>query len=140
MKDPVSIFGCWRGFHFEDVRTQSNRVLLAEDLTSPELGSRIESPKREINLAYALQRRPNAEGDQHFMVPQPLAALHEAEVAYQAVASAAHAGEPAVLPSQHFASMHCPAIPSILDTNRFRFVHVGTNRGRIFSFRQTLTI
>jgi hypothetical protein len=35
--------------------------------------------------------------------------------------------------------MHRPAIPSILDTNRFRFVHAGTNRGRIFSFRTKLT-
>jgi hypothetical protein len=115
-------------------------ALFAEDLASPELGRRIESPKREISLAYALQRGPNAEGDQHFMVSQSLAALHEAEVPYQAVASAAHAGEPAILPSQHPVSMHRPAIPSILDTNRFRFVHGRTNRGCIFSFRQTLTI
>lgn len=50
MKDPVSIFGCWRGFHFEDVRTQSNPALLAEDLTSPEPGRRIESPKCKIDL------------------------------------------------------------------------------------------
>jgi hypothetical protein len=35
--------------------------------------------------------------------------------------------------------MHCPAIPSILDTNRFRFVHGGTNRGRIFALRHILT-
>ncbi len=124
----------------EPVDWPSARTLLPESLASPELGRRIESPKREINLAYALQRRANAEGNQHFMVPQPLAALHEAEVPYQAVAAAAHAGEPAILPSQHLASMHCPAIPSILDTNRFRFVHGRTNRGRIFAFRQTLTI
>ncbi|WP_370870856.1 hypothetical protein [Bradyrhizobium sp.] len=90
-------------------------------------------------MAQALQRRANAEADQHLMVPQPLAALDEAEVPYQAVAAAAHAGEPAILPSQHRASMHCAAIPSILDTNRFRFVHVGTNRGHGFAFRHSLT-
>lgn len=105
----------------------------------PEPGRPIESSRREISLAQALQRRPNAEGNQHLMVPQPLAALHEAEVPDQAVAAAAHAGEPAIFPSQHRLSMHCPAIPSILDTNRFRFVHGGTNRGRISAFRQTLT-
>jgi hypothetical protein len=73
------------------------------------------------------------------MMPQPLAAFDETEVPYQAVAAAAHAGEPAILPSQHRASMHCAEIPSILDSNRFRFVHGGTNRGRVFPFRQTLT-
>ena len=73
------------------------------------------------------------------MVPQPLTTLHGAKIAYQAVAAAAHAGEPAIFPCQHFASMHCRAIPSILDTNRFRFVLPGTNRGRAFTLRHTLT-
>ena len=131
MKDPVSIFGCWRGFQFE--------TLLAEDPAGAEPGGEIESPERDIDPPQPLQRRSNAEGDQHFMVPQPLAALHEAEVPYQAVAAAAHAGEPTILPCQHCASMHYRAIPSILDTNRFRFVHGGTNRGCAFAFRHVLT-
>src|SRR4051812_37287760 len=83
-------------------------------------------------LAKPFQRRLEAEGDHHFMVAQPLAALHEPEVPDQAVASAAHAREPAVFESEHGASMHCRAIPSILDTNRFRFVRAGTNRGQAF--------
>ena len=75
---------------------------------------RSEASQRKINMANALQHRPNAESDQHFMVPQPLATLHGAKIAYQAVAAAAHAGEPAIFPCQHLASMHCGAIPSIL--------------------------
>jgi hypothetical protein len=104
-------------------------ALLAEDLTSPESGRRIEAPERDSGLTNAFQRRPNAESDQHFMVPKPLAALYKAEVPYQAVAAAAHACEPAILQSEHLARMHRLAIPSILDTNRFRLVHDRTNRG-----------
>jgi hypothetical protein len=66
--------------------------------------------------ANALQRRPKAESDQHLMMPQALAAFHEAQVPYQAIAAAAHAREPAILESEHRPSMHCHAIPSILDT------------------------
>ena len=111
-----------------------------EWLKTPLKSKRLKKSQRiRVGLEDAMQRRANAEGDQHLMVPQPLAALDEAEVPYQAVAAAAHAGEPAILPSQHRASMHCATIPSILDTNRFRFVHAGTNRGQVFTFRQTLT-
>lgn len=99
----------------------------------------METLEREATLANTLQRRPDAEGDQHLVVPQTLAAFYQAEVPYQAVAAAAHAGEPTIPKSQHPASMHCPAIPSILDTNRFRFVHGGTNRGHVFMFRHILT-
>jgi hypothetical protein len=76
-------------------------------------GCGIEAFKR--GPANALQRRPKTEGDQHLMMPQALAAFYESQVPYQAIAAAAHAREPAILESEHPASMHCPAIPSILD-------------------------
>jgi hypothetical protein len=100
-------------------------------------GCAIEAFKRAA--AHPLQRRLKTEGDQHLMMPQALAAFHGPQVPYQAIAAAAHAREPAILESEHPASMHCRAIPSILDTNRFRFVHGGTNRGQVFAFRDVLT-
>jgi hypothetical protein len=77
-------------------------------------GCRLEALERAP--ANALQHRPNTEGDQHLMVSQPLAAFHESQVPYQAIAAAAHAREPAILESEHRPSMHCHAIPSILDS------------------------
>ena len=76
-------------------------------------GCRIEALERAP--ANALQRRLKTEGDQHLMMPQAFAAFHRPQVAYQTIAAAAHAREPAILESEHPASMHCPAIPSILD-------------------------
>jgi hypothetical protein len=76
-------------------------------------GCGIEAFKRAP--ANALQRRPKTEGDHHLMMPQALAAFYESQVPYQAIAAATHAREPAILESEHPASMHCPAIPSILD-------------------------
>jgi hypothetical protein len=77
------------------------------------IGCGIEAFKRAA--AKALQRRLKTEGDQHLMMPQALATFHGPQVPYQAIAAAAHAREPAILESEHPASMHCPAIPSILD-------------------------
>jgi hypothetical protein len=53
--------------------------------------------------------------EHHLMVAQPLAALHQTEVTYHAVMSAAHFCEPRVLEPTHGVSMHCAAIPSNLD-------------------------
>jgi hypothetical protein len=47
------------------------------------------------------------------MMPHAFAALHETEVPYQAVTPATHSGYPTIL--EHRMSMHCAAIPSILD-------------------------
>ena len=61
------------------------------------------------------------------MVPQPLPALHQTEVAYHAIMSAAHPCEPHILEPTHDASMHWHVIVSNLDVGRikidFRFVH-----------------
>jgi hypothetical protein len=46
-------------------------------------------------------------------MPHAFAALHETEVPYQAIPPATHSGYPTIL--EHRISMHCPAIPSILD-------------------------
>jgi hypothetical protein len=61
MKDPVSIFGCWRGFSLRvathprgAVGASPDRALFAEDLTRPQLGRRIEPSERKIDLANAL--------------------------------------------------------------------------------------
>src|SRR5207248_3689668 len=60
-----------------------------------------------------------AEGDQHLVVPHPLAALDQPEIADDAVRPAAHAGELRTLKMiahtrQHACSMHRASIPSIL--------------------------
>jgi hypothetical protein len=49
------------------------------------------------------------------MVPQPLPAFDESEIPDQAILAAAHASQPAIPKTPHGASMHCAAIPSILD-------------------------
>jgi hypothetical protein len=49
------------------------------------------------------------------MVPHPLAALDEPEIPDQANLTAAHSSEPAIPKTPHDVSMHCAAIPSILD-------------------------
>jgi hypothetical protein len=65
------------------------------------------------------QRLAEAEADHHLVVPHPLAALDEAEIAYQAIAPAAHAGQATAFEqSEHVGMMHRPAIPSILDGSR----------------------
>jgi hypothetical protein len=97
-------------------------------------GCRIEALERAP--ANALQRRPNTEGDQHLMMPQALAAFHGPQVAYQAIAAAAHAREPAIFESEHRPSMHCHAIPSILDTTDF-VLFTGERTGDTFSRSDT---
>jgi AcrR family transcriptional regulator len=67
----------------------------------------------KIDLAHAFRKVAQREGDQHLMVPEALAALDETEVPDQAVTPATHSGYPAIL--EHRVSMHCAAIPSILD-------------------------
>jgi hypothetical protein len=67
----------------------------------------------KIDLANAFRKVAQREGNQHLVVPEALAALHETEVADQAVTPATHSGYPAIL--EHPKSMHCVAIPSILD-------------------------
>jgi hypothetical protein len=49
------------------------------------------------------------------MVPHPLAALDEPEIPDQANLTAAHSSQPAIPKTPHDVSMHCAAIPSILD-------------------------
>jgi hypothetical protein len=67
----------------------------------------------KIDLANSFREATPGEGDQHVVMPKAFAALHETEVAYQAVMPAAHSGYPAIL--EHRMSMHCATIPSILD-------------------------
>jgi hypothetical protein len=61
------------------------------------------------------------------MVPQPLPALHQTEVAYHTIMSAAHPREPHIPEPTHDASMHWHANVSNLDVGRikidFHFVH-----------------
>ena len=52
------------------------------------------------------------------MVPQPLPALHQTEIAYHAVMTAAHFGEPRILEPTHVVSMHWQVIQSNLDGGR----------------------
>ena len=61
----------------------------------------------------------DTEGDEHLMVPHPLAALDQAEITDDAIRPAAHAGELRTLKMiahtrQHARSMHRTSIPSIL--------------------------
>lgn len=56
------------------------------------------------------------------MVPQPLPALHQTEVAYHAVVAAAHAREPRILEPTHGGSMHWLAIVSNLDVGRIKVI------------------
>jgi len=65
--------------------------------------------------------RARTEGDEHLMVPHPLAALDQPEVADDAIRPAAHAGELRTLKMiahtrQHARSMHRTSIQSILTT------------------------
>jgi hypothetical protein len=63
--------------------------------------------------------RARTEGDEHLMMPHPLAALDQPEVADDAIRPAAHAGELRTLKMiahtrQHGCNMHHASIPSIL--------------------------
>jgi AcrR family transcriptional regulator len=82
----------------------------------------------KIDLADTFQKVAQREGDQHLVVPETLAALHETEVPDQAVTPATHSGYPAII--EHLMSMHCVAIPSILDRFESRAVREEQNEKR----------
>jgi hypothetical protein len=69
---------------------------------------------------HQLEQATPGEVDQHFMVPQSLAALHQPEIPYQAVMAAAHPSQTAVLEASH-GWRECTA-------DRFRQILTTSNR------------
>jgi hypothetical protein len=67
------------------------------------------------------------------MMPQPLPALYQTEVAYHAIMSAAHFREPRIPEPTHDESMHCAAIVSNLDGGRIKAIAGSPCRAEISS-------